>query len=100
MIATTIKRIHLDQIKAGDKHIDYRAYNAFWQRKIEGKLHRAILFLCGRTVEVYAIEKIEVVPTPEDLREIIPDPQSYAIHLGGAHSLAEASENVQEESQE
>ncbi|KAF0145094.1 MAG: hypothetical protein FD156_1205 [Nitrospirae bacterium] len=85
MIATTIKKQYLDDIEARKKPVDYRACNEFWKKKIEGKRHGAILFLCGQRCRAFKIKKITVVPTPEELRHVISTPTSYAIHLGGAY---------------
>ncbi|MBI3584221.1 MAG: ASCH domain-containing protein [Nitrospinae bacterium] len=83
MIATTIKREYLEQIKAGTKTIEYRANSAFWQKRVNGKFHSIIMFLCGRKCNAFRVIKIETIETPDAVKAIIQTPQCFAIHLGG-----------------
>ncbi len=94
MICTTIRGIYLDQIEAGTKLVEYRAYNEFWRKRIEGKRHGAIMFLSGRRCKAYLIVKIEVIETPEDLRDVIEEEKTFTIHLGGGISLAQARKTL------
>ncbi|MDA8155584.1 MAG: hypothetical protein M0Z52_03890 [Actinomycetota bacterium] len=83
MIATTIKARHLDDIEAGVKTHDYRACNAFWKKRIEGKVHRAIIFICGRRIKGFKVKSITVVDVPPHHRDLIEGDKCYAIELGG-----------------
>ncbi len=94
MICTTIRKVYLDEIAAGRKKIEYRADKEFWHKKIEGKRHGAIIFLCGRRTAAFTIARIERIQTPVEIINVIGTPLCYAIHLGGGISLAEAREVV------
>ncbi|MFQ5800884.1 MAG: hypothetical protein ACE5HH_04100 [Candidatus Hydrothermarchaeales archaeon] len=89
MIATVIKKQYLEEIEAGIKTIEYRACSQFWTRRINGKRHGAILFLCGRKCKGYRIKKIETERTPEDLKSIINTDSSFAIYLAGRYRWPE-----------
>ncbi len=88
MIATTIKACHLDDIEAGVKTVEYRARNEFWQKRIEGKRHGAIIFICGRRLKGFEVRRITVVETPAGHRELIGTDECYAIELGGGFKWA------------
>ena len=67
MITTTIKKEYFDQILAGTKRHEYKPDSEFWRKRILGKEHNKIGFLCGRVYRVYHIEKISQIPCPTGL---------------------------------
>ena len=83
MIATTIKKIYLDQIEAGLKVVEYRACSDFWKKRINGKHHGTIMFISGHRIRAFEVVKIEIIDTPVALHELITTDKCFAIHLGG-----------------
>ncbi len=84
MICTTIKAVHLNAIEAGLKPFEYRAYNEYWRKRIEGKLHGAIIFISGPRIKGFKVKTISVVKTPAKHRELLGTDKCFAIELGGA----------------
>lgn len=82
MISTTIKAKHLDDIEAGIKQFEYRAYNEFWRKLIEGKDHSHIVFISGRRVRKYEINRILIIPSPEAHRALLGTAECFSIKLG------------------
>ncbi len=83
MIATTIRSAHLDAIEAGEKTVEFRAYSEFWRKRIEGRTHRAIIFICGRRIKGYEVRRITVEETPAEHRDLLGTDRCFAIELGG-----------------
>lgn len=42
-----LKRVHFDAIKAGTKEFEYRRYNGYWKKRIQGKLFDKIVLTLG-----------------------------------------------------
>lgn len=74
----------MDQILSGEKGIEYKEYNDFWQKRISKNIenHKVINFLCGRNNYKFKINFITYTKTPNDLKDIIKTNGCFAIYLG------------------
>lgn len=46
-LVLAVKRCYFDQIKAGVKLYEYRLYNAFWRKRLEGKTFDRVIITLG-----------------------------------------------------
>lgn len=67
MISTTIKKIYFDPIIDGEKKHEYKPDSEYWRKRLGGKDHDKIGFLCGKIYRVYAVLKIEYISCPAGL---------------------------------
>ena len=58
---------YFNPIIAGEKKHEYKPDSEYWRKRIVGKDHDAIGFLCGRVYRVYAVLKIEYISCPPGL---------------------------------
>jgi hypothetical protein len=96
MISTTIKKEYMEAILKGEKKVEYKSINPYWNKRIltrqayleilVGKnaieQHKVINFLCGRKSYKFKIKKITLDRTPTELEMIVGYPFCYHIHLG------------------
>jgi hypothetical protein len=76
LLQLNLHREFFAAIAEGRKHIEYRAYTAYWRQRLEGRRYRAICFRngYGKSVPEMVVEFLGV--------RRIPDKRVYAIRLG------------------
>lgn len=79
-----IKRIYFDRILSGDKKIEFRDYKDFYHRLFKKNPTHLILHYQGKRKLLVEVSSVEVIPTPDRLKEskIKFSEKVYAIHLG------------------
>lgn len=87
-ISTTIKKIYLDQIEAGDKKFEFKGDTEHWRKRLNRYVNKelknvGISFLCGRICKKYRVKGVNLLSNKNgmDIDGAIYY-SYYAIHLG------------------
>ncbi len=91
-ISTTIKKIYLDKILTGEKRIERKVGNEFWEPRLTKALHElacgrevGLNLLCSQKNHKFKVKEIEKIVLPTGMRKEIDGVKTqiwFEIHIG------------------